>query len=349
MNLHYSPRQNIKISICCFLITLLTGMLLSKGSAANAELTPASSGRETFNSITTAEEISVKTPEPGTPDLKPPGIELVTDWDLYYSSVGFHIPLTSSPIPDLGDASELAVYQHLLRNFLHPRFLLIEMSVFPMPLAGVAMKKHQKPLYDKAVISDDFNLIESITAGFPEPYAASFFIGDIVSFVKPGEKKVGTNKGYMGYLFSFSNEHIRRNTLIKDKNYEIEWKLKGERSFEDERLSWSFRVGAKIHENRDITDAIYLGMRRNNIGFKSPFLSWLDNTSFQARLDFSQHDLNLLRQEYLVGKSYPLEKMKVALRFDVGMIWETRYQYTGRLSYLDHNGLTVILRPNIEF
>ncbi|MBJ6726757.1 hypothetical protein [Geomesophilobacter sediminis] len=276
-------------------------------------------------------------------------VELVPDYDLYYTSLGLHIPLTKAAIPDLGTSSEYNVYRHLFLNSLTPRYLLLEAGVFPMPLTGVGIRKYAPDFYQKMGIGDDFNLIESITTGFPEPYAVSVFVGDIVNFSKPDEKKVGTNKGYMGYLFSYSNEHIRRNILIQDNNYEVEWKMKGERNFQGERLSWSFRVGAKLHENPDITNAIYLGIRRNNLSFRSPFLSWLDNTNMQMRLDFSQPGMELLRQEYLIGKSYPIEGKNYALKLDLGFAWEGANLYTGRLHYLEHSGFTVIIRPNIDF
>ena len=276
-------------------------------------------------------------------------LSLVPEYDLYYTSVGLYIPLTDAPIPNLGAASEQEVYRHLFMHSLSPRFLLLEASVNPMPLVGVALKKYEPQFYKQASFGDDFNLIESITTGFPEPYGATIFIGDIVDFIKPGEKAVSGNKGYMGYLFSYSNEHIRRNTLIPDNNYEIEWKMKGERIFRGDHLSWSFRVGAKLHDNPDIKNAVYLGIRRNNMSCNSPFLAWLENTDLQMRLDFSQSDLNLIRQEYLIGKSYPFKKWQSAFKLDVGVIWESPDLYSSKLRYLDRSGFTAVIRPQIEF
>lgn len=278
-------------------------------------------------------------------------VTLVPEYDLYYTSLALEIPLTSAPIPDLGDASETEVYRHLFFHALSPRFLLLEASVFPMPLAGVGVKKWAPHFYDHAGFGDDFNIIESITTGFPEPYAASFFIGDIVNFIKPGEKEAeGINRGYMGYLFSYSNQHIRRNTLIPDNNYEIEWKLKGERNFPGEHLNWSFRIGAKLHDNPDIQNALYVGIKRSNVSVHQPFLAWFDNSSFEVRLDCAQTEATLLRQEYLVGKSYPLPKWKSAMTLQLGFIWENPETYKGRLAYLDsHGGWTFVIRPQIEF
>jgi hypothetical protein len=67
------------------------------------------------------------------------------------------------------------------------------------------------------------------------------------------------------------------------------------------------------------------------------------------RVDFSQPGLDLLRQEYLIGKCLPMKGLKQVLKLDLGIIWESAEQYTGRLITLNHPGVTAVLRPNIEF
>ncbi|HEX9078632.1 MAG TPA: hypothetical protein VF795_03515, partial [Desulfuromonadaceae bacterium] len=278
------------------------------------------------------------------------GTEVVWEWDPYYSNVSLDIPLTGKAIPELAGASEFEVYRTLFAGSLVPRFMLVELAVMPMPLAGVALKKYTPDFYRGFNVgSSDLNLLESVTAGFLEPYAFSLFLGNMVNFVRPGEEKVGTNKGYMGYMVSYSNEHIKNNVLIPDQNVETEWKMKGERDFRDDKLSWSFRIGAKIHQNPDITNSYYLGFRRNNLDFKADFLSFLANSDVCFRWDFSARDGRPLRQEYIVGKKYPIAKWHVALRLDLGVVWEDPAEYTGPLRDRDFHNVTAVIRPNIEF
>ncbi|HEX9078512.1 MAG TPA: hypothetical protein VF795_02915, partial [Desulfuromonadaceae bacterium] len=227
----------------------------------------------------TAPASSSPSPVPATSSAAGPakgGTEVVWEWDPYYSNVSLDVPLTDKAIPELGAASEFEVYRTLFAGSLVPKYMLVELAVMPMPLAGVALKKYTPDFYRGFNVgSSDLNLLESVTAGFLEPYAISFFFGNMVNFVRPGEDKVGTNKGYMGYMVSYSNEHIKNNVLIPDNNVEAEWKMKGERDFRDDKLSWSFRIGAKLHQNPDITNSYYLGFRRNNLDFKADFLSFL--------------------------------------------------------------------------
>lgn len=278
------------------------------------------------------------------------GVEFVWELDPYYSEVSLYFPLTDSPIPEITGVDELEVYRKLFIDSLIPRYMLVEAAVFPLPLTGVALKRYQREFYEGFNVgTSDLNLLEAVTAGFQEPYALSFFIGDVVSFVKPGEKKVSSNKGYMGYLVSYSNQHIKRNVLIPDNNFEIEWKLKGERIFKEDKLSYSFRLGSKLHENPDITNTMYLGFRRNHLDFSADFLSYLNNSTIDFRWDFSAKDGRLLRQEYVIGKKFPIKKWGVALKMDVGVIWEDPSRYTGGLRDSDFQNISAVIRPNIEF
>jgi hypothetical protein len=272
------------------------------------------------------------------------------EFDPYYSNLSLSIPLTNAPIPEVTGKNEFAIYRQLLQNALFPRFMLLEAAVFPMPLLGVGTKKYAPEFYRNFNVgSSDLNLLDAVTAGFQEPYAFTLFFGDLVSFVKPGEEKISSNKGYMGYLFSYSNQHIKRNVLIPDHNLESEWKMKGDRFFKDDKLSWSFRVGAKIHENPDISNTVYLGFRRSNLDFSADFLSFLDNSSIDFRWDFSVKDGRPLRQEYTIGKKMPIPGWHVALKLDVGLIWENPALYSGRLRGTDFQSVVAVIRPNIEF
>lgn len=285
-------------------------------------------------------------PPPG----KKPAPEFVWELDPYYTEVSLHIPLTYTPIPELSEPSELYVYRKLLLGSLMPRYLLLEAAVFPMPLIGVALKEYQRDFYRGFNIgSGTVNLIEAITAGFQEPYAISAFLGDMVSFIHPGQEKISSNKGYMGYLISYSNQHIKRNTLVPDHNLEIEWKTKGERFFVDEKLSWSFRLGSKLHENPYIADTLYLGFRRSSLDFMAGMMSFLKNSSIDFRWDFSVKDGRLLRQEYVIGTKIPIKSWHMAFRLDAGMIWEDQAKYKGRLKDRSAPDFTAVLRPNLEF
>lgn len=284
------------------------------------------------------------------PQTKSAEVEFGYELDPYYSNISYSIPLTKEPVPEEIGKNELEIYGKLFSNSLVPRFMLVEAAIFPMPLLGVGAKKYTHEFYRLFNVGNsNLNLFEAFTAGFQEPFAFSLFLGDMISFIKPGEDKVCSNKGYMGYMFSYSNQHIKRNVMLPDHNLEAEWKLKGDRVFQDEKLSWSFRVGAKVHENKDIANSVYLGFRRSNLDFSAGLFSFMDNSSFDFRWDFSVKDGRPLRQEYTVGKKFPIKRWHIALKLDVGLIWQAPQQYNGALRENDFQSVVAVIRPNFEF
>jgi hypothetical protein len=279
-----------------------------------------------------------------------PQTEVVWEWGAYYTSVGLHIPLTDEPVPNGGEMGEAEVYARLLADSLQPRVLLLEASVYPMPVLGAWIRSHHPDLYDDARLgSSSINLIQTLTAGFQEPWAVSAFVGNQIMFTRPGEERLATNRGYMGFLVSAGKKHIKDNVLIDDDWFEFEWKMKGERRFADDRLSWSFRLGTKVNRNPDIADLIYFGIGRSNLDFKGPLLSWLQNSKVSLLTEFTSNELKFVRQEAIFGKKVPFDACRCAVEFDFGLIYEGTAKYTGALADPTRNNFTLVLRPNIEF
>ncbi len=276
-------------------------------------------------------------------------VEFGWEADLYYSNISLNIPLTGTPIPKVEDADELEIYTRLLANSLLPRYLLIEAAVMPMPLAGVAVNEYANHFYNSANVGKKQNVISWITAGFEEPWAATVFLGDMINFHKPGESKLSSNKGYMGYMFSYSNQHIKNNRLIRDNSLEAEWKLKGEKNYKDDKLSWSFRFGAKIHDNPNIANTFYVGLRRSNLDFRVTPFDFIKNSTIDFRWDISLKTGAMVRQEYIIGKRFPIKSWGVAFKLDAGVIWEDPSRYSGPLKDPDFPNFSIVLRPNIIF
>ena len=276
-------------------------------------------------------------------------VEVLDDWGAYYSSVGLYIQISDDPFPDGGRLSEAQVYRQLFERSYRPNVVALEASAYPMPMLGVWIRRNHPGFYDSTALAGDLNVIQTVTAGFQEPWAVSAFFGSQMKFTRPEESERGTNRGYMGYLVSAGTKHIKNNVLIDDDWIELEWKMKGDRVFNADRLNWSFRTGGKFNRNADIADTIYLGMRRSNLDFTSRFLSFLDNSRIDLFTEFAADRPRVLRQEIIFGKKYPIESRKYALEFDVGVIYESASKYTGTLAPLAKSSLTLVFRPNIAF
>ncbi|HAH32272.1 MAG TPA: hypothetical protein DCL44_08165 [Elusimicrobia bacterium] len=276
--------------------------------------------------------------------------------DPYYSAFGVYNSLTGKPIPHMKVDSETEIYRELIRKFYLPRTFIIEASINPLPYAGTLIKKHQHGFYDQMQVADDFNAVQSITAGFEEPWALSFFFGNVVSFDSIKKAYQGKRNGYSGILIDVGNYHIKDNTLIHDNWVQTEAKLKGEQILTDRELRWSFRVGTKFHANKHIADSFFLGFRRSRTDFKNSGKDnfWLHNSGFEYVSDFSQKRFEPVRHYFLVEKKFPFKNSRKAFTMGLGFVWTADKKYSGPLSNNTGNIKKVspfqfILRPNLEF
>ena len=270
--------------------------------------------------------------------------------DAYYTNLGLYINLTDEPIFDAGDMKERDVYKKLFYSSLMPKFFVAEAAIFPMPVLGSFIKKHDPDFYDRSHVSGSLNIVKAVTAGFEEPYALNFFLGNVIKFTKSGAKEQDGNFGYMGFLLSVGDYHIKDNELVEDNWAEIEWKVKGDRNFKEKKLSWSYRIGAKLHDNDDIKDVYYLGFRRSQLDYTPSAKSILDNSGIEYRYDMDAETLQPIRHLFFVDKKVPFKSKKIAASLALGFIWEGQKKYTGALSG-DRKGedFQIIIRPNIHF
>ena len=275
--------------------------------------------------------------------------EFVYEMDPYYTNAGYNIPLTDKPIPTIESGSEAVIYRELIKDSVVPRYMTLEASLYPMPILGTYLKAHQRGFYDSGAIGGNFNIIESLTAGFQEPWAVSLFFGNVAKLKRPGEKRIGNNYGYTGYLISAGEKHIKNNVMVEDDWVELEWKIKGQLDYIGKKLSWSFRGGAKYHRNTEVNDVYYLGLSRSNTELHSPGLDWLDNTTFEFRMHFLQQSGKLVRTELIAGKKLPLPDKDFTPVISAGFIWTNPEEYSGSLRNISNNTLTFVIRPSIEF
>jgi hypothetical protein len=275
--------------------------------------------------------------------------EFVYEFDPYYTNAGYNIPLTDKPIPTIESGSEAVIYRELIKDSVVPRYMTVEASLYPMPILGTWLKTHHRGFYDSAAIGGNFNIIESLTAGFQEPWAVSLFFGNVAKLKRPGDTRTGNNYGYTGYLLSAGEKHIKNNMLVEDHWFELEWKIKGQLDYTDKKLSWSFRGGAKFHNNIEVNDVYYVALSRSNTELHSPGLDWLDNTTGEFRMHFLQQTGKLVRTELIAGKKLPLPDKGFTPTLSAGFIWTSPEEYAGSLRSIRDDTLTFVIRPSIEF
>ncbi|MDX8380772.1 MAG: hypothetical protein R8M14_01515 [Ghiorsea sp.] len=276
--------------------------------------------------------------------------ELDYELDAYYSNISWTKGLNDQSIPVVQNLKELDIYKKILKDSLTPDFVLFEASINPLPILGVELRKNNPSLYQDEK-SQGFvgKTIQSVTAGFEEPYALSLFAGRVLKFAAPqGMKTVGDNKGYIGYLLSVGAHHIQQNKIIQDYWSQWEWKIKGNRETDVQYLSWSLRAGAKFHSHSEISDIFMLGIRRDRIDYRKAKGDFMRDIGFDYQLDILQKTFRMSKQTLIIDKHWPLNNDKITATLSFGVIWQGDDRYLGSLA-TNQDKVTFIIRPNISF
>ena len=265
--------------------------------------------------------------------------------DAYYSQVAYGQDFKDPQViaPDM----EADLYLYLMRNFFNITSIRLEASVNPLPVLGVYIRKHKSNLYDNSEIYG-INMINALTEGFPEPGAISLFLGNRVYL---GSEELGvTGVGIGGFLISVGGQHIVNNLIFSDKWYEGEMKVKGASIMPTGKISYSYRLGMKVHENSGVRDTMYLGVKRSHSD--SSYRGWSPfyNSEIELRGDLAYDNWQITRMSGVFGKKFPSKNGKMIYSLDLGAIWVRGKGYRGLLrESVGDPGWSFIFRPNISF
>ncbi len=277
-------------------------------------------------------------------------VEYDYELDAYYSNVSMFIDLdTEEEIVDATSYSEAQIYTDLFLNSLSPNIFLVEASLHPMGIGGLYFRQNHGEMYEKSKI-EDFNLVKAVTAGFEEPYALSFFVGNMMIFKNQEDDSIGKNRAYMGYLVTIGDYSIKDNLAHWDRWFDFEFKLKGTREKENRDLDWSFRLGSRVHENKDFTNTLYVGARRSSIDYQKSVWSFLYNSAFSSMFSVSADTFYLTEAEVMLEKKWPLSwSKKMSFGLGLGYLYNSGTKYRGALRDEGIDNHQLMLRPNFRW
>lgn len=285
--------------------------------------------------------------------------EITLEFSPYYMPLGWCIPLTGKPIEMINPESEAKVYSRLLLGALTPRFIVVEVSTYPMPLLGVGIRKWAPDFYDRMTLFEGFNLIESLTTSmFREPWAASLFLGNLINFTVAKKNSSITNnskdrapylgKGYSGLLVSYGNRHIQNNLLLVDHWLEVELKLKGEHSQADRTMSWSYRIGGRYHSHKNIFSYVYLGFKRENSDYSQYRFTLLENSFLDLSASFIPETKQFMSMQLVIGKKFPIRGTRLMPELNIGVAYYFNSRYKDALIAEDEQ-VELVISPMINF
>lgn len=294
------------------------------------------------------------------PDTLPRRVIWDYTLDAYYSSGDMILNFTDKPIQNVGEESEFNVYKNLMLSSLVPQQAIFEASVNPLPVAGVLVRENANELYQRSQLGgESFNLIRAATNGFQEPYALSLFLGNVVRYTphrrtqaeKEKNRQSGyqSSLGYVGYVISYGSHHIKDNEMFADNWVELEWKIKGDQLFTLLKLQWAFKLGVKMHQNENIADVFFIGIKRDRLDYLADAWDFLANSGYDLRVDFKTTDFKPARVAFEINKKWPM-KEALAFTLALGFLWQSESLYAGPLdNYPGGENFQVLLRPNIQF
>lgn len=279
-----------------------------------------------------------------------PKSEFTWDIEPYDSNLRLNASLTGKPIPTIKSDDYATIFRDLMEDSLVPHYLQLQADVYPVPILATWLKSHSPHTYNKGDLANTgVNLVESSSTSYQDPWAVSAFFGNIANLQLPDKAQTDNNIGYSGWRISAGAQHLKDNVIIQDRWYKLEWQIRGVLDGQDEKLSWNFRIGSKFNANPYVTDVTYIGIERNNLDLQRPFLGWLNNSHFDLELSFSHDGGRVVREQLIVGKKYPFPDQGYAITLDVGVVWDSPYEYSGPLRDSPKSDLTLVLQPSIEF
>ena len=247
----------------------------------------------------------------------------------------------------------------MFKNFYIPRTIRFEVSTNPFPMLGVYFKSQQPQWYsDDGEASLPTGLIRGISAGFPDPGAFSFFLGNKVYL---GDYNTGKILGifYGGGLLNYGTHHILNNSIYADHWLEGELKLKGQAISEFSDFSTSYRIGWKVHLNDDIKNTLFVSIKRDRTDRDYTGWSLFKNSNIELRFDIAPVKFKPAKITIVGGKKRPFAKGKYIFALSLGAEWVSSNGYTqdfyqssllpGESDKIVKSKWNFIFQPNIKF
>ncbi len=286
--------------------------------------------------------------------------------DAYLTYAGFNTSLINEKPVILDVDAEQGTYSYMLKNFHKPRSLRLEVSTNPMPLLGAYLYYEQPQWYaNEGEVAIQTGIIRGVSAGFPDPGAISFFLGN-KAFL--GDYNTGKILGvfYGGFLLNYGNYHILNNNLYPDHWFEGEMKLKGEALGDKSNFSTSYRMGGKLHLHDDIKNTLFISIKRDRTDKDYTGWSPAKNSNIEFRVDLAPgdfisnfKDIRFAKFTAVAGKKVPYAKGKYIFSLSLGIEWISINGYTedfyersllpGEQGETERSKLNIIFRPNVSF
>ncbi len=207
---------------------------------------------------------------------------------------------------DIWDNDIKALFRNMINKSVRPRFLLLELTEYPLAWLSVIMMRDNGSLYRRFTVSDEINLIRSLGAGYQEPWSTSVFLGDISTYWELDDEfnlQVAA-RGISGFVLTAGHNQIFQSRLVKSDWWRLEWKMKGEGNPGRRKRFWDFKAGYRDYGIPEIPNTLTLFSKLHNTDKNQKGWQLTANYSWTIELQLSSKNLSDLTRVYIDYTKY---------------------------------------------
>jgi len=255
------------------------------------------------------------------------GVSLTLDPYHSYSNVFFQFDKNQEVY--IWQANELKLYGNILRKSWIPSHGLAEFTFYPTTATSAWIESNYKKLFDRFTVYRDFNLIESTSGGYQEPWSGSLFFGQLAAFLtlNDEEELVVAASGAGGLVLTGGLYQIFDNCLVRSNWYRVEWKLKGEGREANFFYDWDLKVGFRNYGLSAVSNTVMLAI--NRCWMNRRHCNWQlgqnSTTEFEIQVPAALSARGVSRLKLIYGKAVPFRRWLIGLK--LGITYDYRRAY----------------------
>ncbi|UCH63420.1 MAG: hypothetical protein JSU77_02900 [Fidelibacterota bacterium] len=254
----------------------------------------------------------------------------------------------------LWEEDEVKLYRELVRRSVRPGYFLIELTGYPLAAFSAYLEAEQNSSYQYFDVSQEFNLIRSLGAGYQEPWSTSIFLGQLATFwdLDEADELVLAATGAAGFVATAGIQQLFDNCVVKAEWFRIEWKVKGEGIEGGRKRFWDLKAGYRWYGIPEISNTISLSLKRQRTDKQSRGTGLSDNSMAAMELQMPASEIGGGFSRVLLEYARFMPFRKILAGLKVGFLYEHRRPYeaeTGAFGEDKVKSWELILQPMVIF
>lgn len=221
----------------------------------------------------------------------------------------------------LWSEGEAVLFRRMAREGFNPGYLALEITAYPAGWGTAILPEKAPGLYSALTLTEDWNLWESLGAGFQEPWSISLFLGDITTIwdLDSTFTLIPVAAGVSGWVWTTGTQELVSGRMEDNRWSRLEWKLKGS-SRSAYPVEWDIKLGYRWEHADQRPDGFSLRFSWKN--FEDPQSLWARNHWIDLRIRWASdwERYGLLETKFVLGKIFSVRQFRVGLNLGVDRV-----------------------------